>query len=150
MQFAFIPRVCNGHLIIIKTWDKCLSSKCNSISHIAITRSRWSMNPDNMSCYNSHSNFVFKSIALELMGHTIFREFHLNWHVSAIKCDWCLFATVPQFPNINCATLSVKNTEQGFVWGLRTWHNKENKVIRSAKKDDNYGASNIVLPCPSS
>jgi hypothetical protein len=26
----------------------------------------------------------------------------------------------------------------------------ENKNIRSAKQDDNYGASNIVLPCPGS
>jgi hypothetical protein len=43
------------------------------------------MDRDNVSCCNAHSNFVFESIALELMGHEFFREFHLNRHVCAIK-----------------------------------------------------------------
>ncbi len=38
-----------------------------------------------MSCCNAHSNFVFESIALELVGHEFFREFHLNRHVCATK-----------------------------------------------------------------
>ena len=43
------------------------------------------MDPDNVSCCNAHSNFVFESIALEFMRHEFFREFHLNRHVCAIK-----------------------------------------------------------------
>ncbi len=37
------------------------------------------------------------------------------------------------------------------VVGLPVGDSKNNKeFIRSAKQDDNYGASNIVLPCPGS
>jgi hypothetical protein len=54
------------------------------------------MNTVNVSSHNAYSNFVFKFIALELMGHKLFEEFHLNRHVSDIKCDQRLVATVSQ------------------------------------------------------
>ena len=54
------------------------------------------MDPDNMSCYNAHSNFIFESIALELMGHEFFREFHLNRHVCAIKRNQRLVPNIAQ------------------------------------------------------
>ena len=54
------------------------------------------MDPDNVSCRNTNSNFVLETIALELMGHEFFREFHLHRHVCTIKCYQRLVATIAQ------------------------------------------------------
>ena len=54
------------------------------------------MDPDNVSCCNTNSNFVLESIALELMGHEFFIEFHLHRHVCTIKRYQRLVATIAQ------------------------------------------------------
>ncbi len=54
------------------------------------------MDPDNMSCCNAYFNFVFESIALELVGHEFFREFHLNRHVCAVKRYQLLVTNIAQ------------------------------------------------------
>ena len=54
------------------------------------------MNPHDSTSCNAHTNFVLESVALELMGHELFGEFHLNRHVCAIKRYQCLVATIAQ------------------------------------------------------
>ena len=55
---------------------------------------------------------------------------------------------LPTSPNMIINNDVDKSIVNIFVFGA--FAGKNSGIIRSAKQDDNYGASNIILPCPSS